>query len=141
MAHAKFDGTYQLTDKDGKNFENYLVPLGISYLNRKIATKFNRKITIKSNGDNSFHLKTESTLKTNEKNVVFGETVKEKRDDGVPIVVKFTYENECIVQVQEFEVGGVKRVSKNTWKKIDEHSLRFTLSCEGRECNQIYTRI
>ena len=47
MAHAKFDGTYQLTEKDGKNFENYLVPLGISYLNRKIATKFNRKITIK----------------------------------------------------------------------------------------------
>ena len=141
MAHSKFDGSWQLTEKDGKNFEKYLVPLGISYLNRKIATKFNRKITIKSTGENSFHMKTESTLKANEKTVNFGETVSEKRDDGVPIVVRFSYEEGCIVQVQKFEVGKEKKCSTNVWKNLDDDRLEFKLSCDGCECNQIYVRI
>jgi len=77
-------GKFQLTESD--NFEEFMQSLGIGYLTRKLANKSSPVITITSEGDNAFAIKSESLVTTSVLNFKLDESFEEVTGDGRKVV-------------------------------------------------------
>merc|ERR1711879_308669 len=113
VEHAKFNGTWVLTQKDGEKFEAYLKALGIGLIKRKVAKNMGRTITFEALDGGNFHIVSASSLKTNDVKLSLGVTVDGERDDGVPVATVFQMENGCLVQNEETKDGKTKY--EHTW--------------------------
>ena len=70
----KYNGSWELVEKDGANFDKYMAEIGVGWIKRKVGKTLSRTITIKVVGGDSIELKSVSTLKTIERTVKIGES-------------------------------------------------------------------
>ena len=88
-----------------------MAALGVGWATRKIGAKMGRTITFKATGDGSFHVISESTLKTNERDVKLNEEFEGERDDKAVLGNQIRYSTRSSVsdliwsdQISVFEV-------------------------------------
>merc|ERR1712066_1004914 len=138
MTLASFDGTWKLSDSDTANFEKYMAALGVGWATRKIGAKMGRTITFKSSDASGFHIISESTLKTTEKDIELGNEIEGVRDDGVKVFTKFTFEDGCLVQHERTQDG--KLSYQHKWVIVNENSFEMHLALGDVKVCQVYTK-
>lgn len=115
-----------------------MAALGVGWATRKIGAKMSRTITFKATGDGSFHVISESTLKTNERDVKLNEEFEGERDDKVKVVSSFTFEDGCLVQHERTQDG--KLSYKHKWVSINDSSFEMHLAIGDVKVVQVYTK-
>ena len=133
MSISKFDGKWKLTNSDTANFEKYMAALGVGWATRKIGAKMGRTITFKATGDGSFHVISESTLKTNERDVKLNEEFEGERDDKAVLGNQIRYSTRSSVsdliwsdQISVFEV--LIRFQSENFIFFGNHQIRSDIT-------------
>merc|ERR1712117_855664 len=98
----------------------------VGWATRKIGAKMGRTLTFKSNGDSGFHIISESTLKTTEKDIELGNEIEGERDDKVKVFTKFTFEDGCLIQHERTQDG--KLSYQHKWVIVNENSFEMHLA-------------
>jgi len=73
-------GKFQLTESE--NFEAFMQAMGVGYVTRKLGNQSKPLVTIESEGEDKFSMKTESLVTTSIINFKLGEPFEEITGDG-----------------------------------------------------------
>merc|ERR1711879_1105722 len=135
MALEKYNGTWELEDKGGAEFEEYMKYLGVGLVKRKIGKNMGRTMTFKAKSDTSFAVKSVTTLKTNENDdVQLDQEGDNETDDGRQVKVRFTNRNGNLVQIENWP----GKNTDNEWEILSDG--RLCMHLKGGSDGKVYAK-
>ena len=121
-----FKGKYERTSED--KYEDFLEALGVNFFLRKAATVSTPQMEITQDQD-TWNIKTSTTLKTMELKFKLNEEFDETTPDGREVRTLVTFEDGKIVTVQKAKKEGEK--STRSTRELNGSELIYTLTIDG----------
>ncbi|XP_059120763.1 cellular retinoic acid-binding protein 2 [Peromyscus eremicus] len=134
-----FSGNWKIIQSE--NFEELLKALGVNVMLRKIAVAAASKPTVEiKQEDDSFYIKTSTTVRTTEINFKIGEEFEEQTVDGRPCksLVKWESENKMVCEQRLLKGEG----PKTSWTRelTNDGELILTMTADDVVCTRVYVR-
>ncbi|KAM4013792.1 cellular retinoic acid-binding protein 2 [Anomaloglossus baeobatrachus] len=134
-----FSGNWKM--KHSENFEEMLKALGVNVMLRKIAVAAASKPAVEiKQEDESFYIKTSTTVRTTEINFKIGDEFEEQTVDGRPCksLAKWESENKMVCEQKLLKGDG----PKTSWSRelTNDGELILTMTADDVICTRIYVR-
>ncbi|MBN3315884.1 RABP2 protein, partial [Atractosteus spatula] len=134
-----FSGNWKM--KSSENFEELLKALGVNVMLRKIAVAAASKPAVEIHQDNeTFYIKTSTTVRTTEINFTVGQEFSEQTVDGRPCTSFPRWEGENKIVCEQTLLKGDGPKTAWTREMTNDGELILTMTADDVVCTRVYVK-